>query len=274
MQDVQFLDTSHGRSAYRASKGEGLPVLMLHGNSSYREVFHNQLDGEVGQRFQCIALDLMGHGDSDDAENPEQSYTIPGYANAAVEVMQKLGISRYAVVGWSLGGHIALEMTAQTDCLAGIAISGAPPVDLDPAGIAAGFNGNLEGSLATKPTFTEEEAAAFAEFACGADFGGQERVLAMVLRCDGRAREIMARNFVTGNGTSQKELATRCSVPLAIINGAHDGNLNHGYIESLPYQNLWKNTVFRMQRADHAPCVQNPAEFDQLLIEFLSDCET
>ncbi len=120
MSDLQFTDTSYARLAYRTSPGTGLPLLMIHGNSTSHQVFRNQLDGAVGAAHRCVAFDLPGHGDSENAKDPDRTYWMEGYAAAAVELMKSLGIDRYAVLGWSLGGHIALDMMAQTDALAGV----------------------------------------------------------------------------------------------------------------------------------------------------------
>ena len=66
---------------------------MIHGNSSCKEVFRNQLEGGIGSAFRCIAMDLPGHGRSDDARDPEKTYSMPGYADTAIELMETLGHS-------------------------------------------------------------------------------------------------------------------------------------------------------------------------------------
>ena len=68
--------TSHGVIAISETPGSGIPVLMLHGNSSCKEVFAGQLEGELGNRFHLVAMDLPGHGASSDAIDPQRSYSI------------------------------------------------------------------------------------------------------------------------------------------------------------------------------------------------------
>ena len=100
----QLIETDHGRIAIAESEGAGPAVLLIHGNSSCKEVFRNQLDGDLGRRHRMIAMDLPGHGASDDAREPERTYTMPGYADAAVQVLAACGADTAAVLGWSLGG--------------------------------------------------------------------------------------------------------------------------------------------------------------------------
>lgn len=50
-------------------------VLLIHGNSSCKEVFRNQRDGDLGRRYRMIAVDLPCHGASEDARYLEGGYT-------------------------------------------------------------------------------------------------------------------------------------------------------------------------------------------------------
>jgi pimeloyl-ACP methyl ester carboxylesterase len=42
--------------------------------------------------------------------DPKQSYNQVGYAAAAVELLHDQGVKEVIVLGWSLGGHIGMEM--------------------------------------------------------------------------------------------------------------------------------------------------------------------
>jgi pimeloyl-ACP methyl ester carboxylesterase len=102
--------TSHGSLAVEESGQGSIPVLLIHGNSSCRGVSRHQLQGRLAQNHRLIAFDLPGHGQSSNAPDPTQSYTHPGFADAAIELLGKLGVTEAIVFGWSLGGHIGIEM--------------------------------------------------------------------------------------------------------------------------------------------------------------------
>ena len=98
--------TNHCKIALEQSSGSRLPILFIHGNSSCKEVFRNQVRGKIGKAFHCVAMDLPGHGASDDAADPDRTYTMSGYSDVALQVMDALDIGSFAVVGWSLSSRM------------------------------------------------------------------------------------------------------------------------------------------------------------------------
>ena len=82
------------------------PVLLLHGGLGAAEDFGGQV-GALSEACKVIAIDTRGHGRSTDVENP---LGYPLLAGDVAGVMDHLGIASAAVVGWSDGGNIGLEM--------------------------------------------------------------------------------------------------------------------------------------------------------------------
>lgn len=62
----------------------------------------------LGDRFFCIAPDLPGHGAS--LGLPSGSYSFEGAARAAVSTLDGLGVEQARVVGYSMGGRLALYL--------------------------------------------------------------------------------------------------------------------------------------------------------------------
>ena len=263
-----MIETSHGPIAVTESTGPGPAVLFIHGNSSCKEVFVDQLDSDLGRQYHCVAMDLPGHGQSADATNPDATYTMTGYADAALQVMQAIQPGPFAVVGWSLGGHIGLEMLAHSSNVAGLVISGTPPIGQDPQDMALGFLPNPHMTSTGQEHLSEAEANAYAHTTCG-----ERRYEAFlgeaVRRTDGRARRIMMEAAMSGAGVNQKHMAQSTQVPLAIINGAEEALVNNDYVASLEYASLWLGQVQLIDEAGHAPFWDQPARFNNLLEGFL-----
>lgn len=257
--------------AVTESAGTGPTVLFIHGNSSCKEVFRHQLTGEIGDNWHCIAMDLPGHGRSADADNPDKTYNMPGYADVALEMMGALGHDRFAMFGWSLGGHIGIEMLDRSDRLTGLMISGTPPVGKEPDALSVGFKPSEHMHLAGQRDFTAEEVDAYARATCGINAPFEEFLRDAVARTDGRARELMLGKFVDGLGCNQRQVATRSKVPLAIVNGGGEPFVNNDFVTSLAYDNLWEETVHLLPGIGHAPFWEAPDLFNPYLVRFLND---
>jgi len=265
--------TSHGTIAYAQSREEGPAILLIHSNSSAKEVFENQLAAPELDAWRVVAVDLPGHGDSQNAQDPEASYTFAGYAAMAEEVIERLELGVPVVVGWSLGGHIALEMAGRALApLKGVMISGTPPVKPEMASLMAGFNINPDAeNLTGKRDFTHEDALLYTTLTSGVDGWLDARFLDKCVRTDGRAREVMFGSVAAGNALDEREIVASMSVPLAIVNGHDDVFIRAGYFDKLTYATLWKHGVVRMEGAAHAPFLQRPAAFNSLLAEFAAN---
>ena len=265
---TRTIRTSHGGIAVSETGGKDLAVLMLHGNSSCKEVFNGQLRGELGDRFHLIAMDLPGHGASDDAVDPARTYSIPGFADAAAETLETMGIDRAVVVGWSLGGHAALEMLPRFPGVIGLMLMATPPVNPTPESIQAGFLPNPLTGLLGKQDLNEEEVNALASAVYGAAL--DEQLLAALRRTDGRARALMFQGLFAGRVSNQRDLVQTTGVPLAMLNGADDPFVNVAYIGSLAYKSLWDRHCYVLRGVGHAAFLKGRS-FNAILARFLDE---
>jgi pimeloyl-ACP methyl ester carboxylesterase len=239
---------------------------MIHGNSFSRGVFRHQLQGRLTEHHRLITFDLPGHGESSDAPDPMRSYSLPGFADAAVELLGKLGVDEAIVLGMSLGGHIGIEMVPRFAGMRGLMIVGSPPVSRD--NMVQGFKGLPEVRVAGKQDLSAAEIDGFVHAIFGASaepFMGDA-----VARADGRFR---ARLFEVA-GVDQRSVVESSPVPLAVVNGAADRVVNLDYFDSVAYAKLWEGTCYRVAGSDHAPFWEAPAEFNPLLERFLNEVES
>jgi len=265
------VETSHATIAVAESGGSGPPVLLVHGNSSCKEVFRNQMEGQAGRRYRLIAIDLPGHGKSANARNPRRSYSMPGYADMATEVLDRLGVSRFAVLGWSLGGHIGIEMFSRNAGMVGLLATGTPPVANSPESLGAGFLPSEHMNLAGKCSFTEADVHSYAHATCGINAPFEEFLLDAVRRTDGRAREEMFAAFAAGWGADQRHIVETYDRPLAIVSGGAEPFVNNSYLRTIKYARLWDGQVHVLEGVGHAPFWEVPQQFDPLFSRFLAE---
>jgi pimeloyl-ACP methyl ester carboxylesterase len=261
------LSTSHGTIVVEEAGQGDLPVLLIHGNSLSRDVFRKQLSGNLSTRCRLVAFDLPGHGDSSDAPNAFRTYTCPGLADAAMEVLDLLGLRDIVVVGWSLGGHIALEMAPRLSGLQGLLICGTPPVSRH--GMAEGFTPTRHVKLAGQERFEPSDIEAFGEAIFGAPMPSAFRCA--IARADGLARKTIFEAARSGAGVDQRWVVENCPVPLAVVNGSEDPFVNLDYLDAPNYANLWSGECHRLPGLKHAPFWEAPEVFDELLERFVDD---
>lgn len=89
-------------------KGQGQPVLMLHGLCQSLYTFRNNI-GDLAESRRVIAVDLPGQGYS---ECPAMTYTIEEYAMAIKAFADALGIEEFSMVCFGQACAYGLEFSA------------------------------------------------------------------------------------------------------------------------------------------------------------------
>ena len=97
------------RSIHYLERGRGEPLLLIHGLGSSGADWAFQV-AALERHFRIIVPDLPGSGHS---SAPAGEYTIGDFADALWRLMDHLRIGRTNIVGFSLGGAVALEMAAR-----------------------------------------------------------------------------------------------------------------------------------------------------------------
>ena len=118
------------RVAYLDSNTKGPTLICLHGNTSCKEVFRHQFD-ELSKKYRVIAPDLPGFGNSFRPNTPEQEYQLCNMSSIIQEFCLKLQIEQAFFFGWSIGGHIAIELLKNPNLIKKVAVFGTPPLPLD-----------------------------------------------------------------------------------------------------------------------------------------------
>ena len=250
------------------SGGFGVPLLILHGTGSTRLVFRKQFESELTDQFRLIAPDLPGHGDSRDAGDPEFDYTLSGMTRAVTEMIERLGLSNVVVYGWSLGGHIGIELLQRPE-IAGLMISGAAPTGRGPLAMLRAYQPSWDMLLASKARYSDRDVERFFElcFPMGADPELREAIR----RADGRARSNLVRSMMRGEGSDQRHEIESAAVPVAIVNGVDEPFVRQAYLDGLRSPALWKGASQVIGGAGHAPFWDQPAMFNALLTQFAAD---
>lgn len=88
--------------------GKGEPVVLLHGFTGSTQTW-DQILPLLQNNCQCILVDIIGHGKTD-APTYSYLYEMESVGNDIISILDKLLISKTALVGYSMGGRLALSI--------------------------------------------------------------------------------------------------------------------------------------------------------------------
>jgi pimeloyl-ACP methyl ester carboxylesterase len=103
--DMPYVDGAGSVKLYYEDFGSGKCILFVHGFSMSHEIWSYQV-AALADKARIVAIDLRGHGNSD---KPDSSYNHDEFALDVLKIMQNLRLKDVNLVGWSLGGSIALR---------------------------------------------------------------------------------------------------------------------------------------------------------------------
>lgn len=255
--------THHGRNtAYRVQDrgGDGTPLLFVHGSGGTHAVWKSQLARLSGDR-PVAALDLSGHGESDDIDTEPGPQTLEAYARDVLAVADEVDAG--VLVGNSLGGAVVLRLLLETDAAVDAAVlagSGAKLTVLDDlrdwlAGEDGGFDRAVE--------FLHREDMLLH------DPSDQALELSKQAMRDA-GREVVARDFLSCHHFDVRDSLDDVATPLFALTGEYDRLTPpeyHEYVAEHVQDGAWTT----VDDAAHLSMLEAPAAFNDALSGFLAD---
>jgi pimeloyl-ACP methyl ester carboxylesterase len=253
-------------------EGDGTPAVFVHGLGGQWQNWLENIPRLALER-RVIALDLPGFGLS---EMPSEKITIPNYAKCVDALMDHLGLDSAAVVGNSMGGFVASEVTIQFP----------ERVKLLVLASAAGIS---SANAARAPVLTAGRIAAAVTAYTAAQHRAMARrpvsrhfALAFVARHPSRLKADLAwEGLIKGTGTPGFDDALRACLeydfrdrlpgigcPTLIVWGENDSIIPSR--DAAEFERLIPDArKLIMEDTGHIPMVERPETFNRALLEFL-----
>jgi pimeloyl-ACP methyl ester carboxylesterase len=129
----KYFKSFDGTNIHYQVKGEGFPVLLVHGfvvngESWKRTILYKDL---LGAGYKVIIVDLRGNGKSDHPHN-EEAYLDDAESKDLMELISKLKIDSYAAVGYSRGAIIVSRLLIKDRRLSKAVLGGMGSAFTDP----------------------------------------------------------------------------------------------------------------------------------------------
>ncbi len=246
--------THHGRTtAYRHStRGSGPTLLCVHGSGGSSGVWKAQhrLDVPVA------ALDLSGHGESDDVNADAGFESLSAYVDDVVAVAE--ATSARILAGNSLGGAVVLTLALERD------------LDLD--GLVLAGTGARLSVLDDLLEWLSEDFEQAVEFLHGTDrlfHDPDERYLELsreAMLDAGQA--VTSRDFLTCHQFDVRDRLGEIDVPALAVVGEHDKLTPPRYHEYLS-EELPRGELAVVEDAAHLAMLERPRAFNAAVETFL-----
>ena len=238
--------------------GQGEPLVLLHGAGGNRGWLQHQQ--ALAQRFQVYVPDHPGFGKSD---LPEWIATVPDLACFYLWALEDLGLSRVRLIGFSMGGWLAAEMAVMCPHLIErMVLVGAVGVKPTQGEITDIFLLS-PAELTAKMFYDPKQAPEYESIYGRAPTPEEQDTL-------NRNRETAAR--ITWkpymHDPRLPSLLRRLQVPTLLIWGQQDAIVPINCAE-VYQQNIRGSRLVIMERCGHAPQIEQPQEFVNIVSEFL-----
>jgi pimeloyl-[acyl-carrier protein] methyl ester esterase len=239
------------------------PLVLLHGWGMNLRVFDG-LRAALAQHHRVTAIDLAGHGAS-----PWSAERSPQQQLATLAAL----LPRAAVlVGWSLGGQLALQLAAEPALAVRrlVLIASSPRfvrAEDWPHGLAAATLRQFAAQLEHDAGHTIDD---FIELQLrgSADAAAVRATLQDALRVHGSAAPAaLAAGLVLLEHNDLRALARRIEVPALVIAGQYDRVTPPQAGQALA-QLLPQGQLLNIRRAGHAPFLSHPGQVAAALLEF------
>jgi len=228
---------------YYAIYGQGDPLIVLHGGLAHSDVWGNQLP-ELSKHFKVIVADSRGHGRSTRSAQP---YSYGLMASDVIALMDYLKIDKAALLGWSDGGIIGLDIAMNhPERLTRLFAFGA---NYNPAG--------LKEDIGNSKTFNAYIAR------CGEDYA---RMSPTPKEYDAFVQQI-SQMWATQPDYKPEQLA-KITVPTMIADGEHDEGIKREHTEELA-KLIPGAKLAILPGVSHFAFWQKPELFNQTALDFL-----
>ncbi len=242
--------------------GEGQPVVLIHGFAANAEL-NWRLPGitaELAKKYRVVAVDVRGHGKSD-KPHEQDAYGVE-MVNDVIRLLDHLKIKKAHVVGYSMGGFIAMKLlVVHPDRIISATLGGSGGIrdDFDHA-----WNNAMAKKLAAGDSFEDAFKSTLPD---DVKLKASQLAILQILfkNQDNQALAALLQSWPKLSVTYQQLEANK--VPVFMIFGSDEDSQTRTYIEGL--QGRLGNAKFQViEGEDHMTTIAND-KFRQSVLNFI-----
>jgi len=245
--------------------GEGECVVLIHGFSDNMNMWFGQV-GEFSKKYKVLTYDVRGFGKTERVDAP---YSMELFADDLRELLRSLDIEKACIVGYSMGGRIALEFALKYPAMttgivfANSGIGPAPKPDMVErrkmmVGVLEQGDINMIAEIMAtasfSPGFQERNPHAFAKY--------EE------IKLQNDPADYLKVMQVLVDAIDNPPDLARLTCPALIIAGNQDGLMEPEAVDHM--KRALPDAEVVVLLTGHAAAIEMPAEFNRAVMDFLA----
>ncbi len=240
----------------RDDKTSGIPLVLVHGAGSSHLAWALQLR-DLSREYRLIAIDLSGHGKSEDGE--AHVSIEEHFAEEVNALVRHLELDDFILIGHSMGGAVVMSYTLKEDSLkprALVLVDTAPNLDVSKLGTGLAKDIIEDRIFLFKSEIHDNYTDTY-----------------QVKKAEDRLRmanpSVMTRDLAASNGFDISDRVGEIDIPTFVIVGENDDVVPPKVAKKLEAA-FPRADIAVVKDADHAPMQEQPVEFNRLLKKFVT----
>ncbi|WP_368680343.1 alpha/beta hydrolase (plasmid) [Rhodococcus opacus] len=261
------LQVEDGKKIYfeHYKSGNKTPVLLINGWGASVRVWDLTLPALLKAGHEVVVFDQRGCGKSD---KDFADVSVQAIASDAIQIIEATGINRPALLGWSFGAAVAVEVAAQVGALSALLLVGPPTPkylqapDYPYGGTAEILEQTLSALSQDRPNFLRGLAQGMA----AQDLGNTmvDWLWQMLMQTSPVADESM--NDL--GRIDHREILPKLTVPTAVYYGAKDAIIDPE-IARVCAALVPNSELLEFAESGHAPFLEESSRFNDNVVDFL-----
>jgi non-heme chloroperoxidase len=269
---AEYIEVEPNVHLHITDTGEGRPIVLIHGWPLSDEMYEYQYNDLINKNFRVLGITLRGYGKSD---KPYGDYNYDVHALDIKKVLSKREIENAVMVGFSMGGAIAIRYVSSDN--------GAHVTKLVLAGAAApiwtqrkDFPYNLEKSAVDKlielnykdrPKLLADFAKIFSATETSLDEGIGKWLFGIGLSASSHA---MAQCLIALRDTDLRDDLAKIKIPTVIMHGKKDKICSFDLAEQMK-AGISNSHIVAFENSGHSLFLEETHKFNSELIKFAKD---
>lgn len=244
-------------------------ILFIHGNSMSSDTWLPQFeDKNLNSKYQLIAFDLPGNGESDwYHKNETANYRPKKLALLVKSILDHYKVDRFLLVGLSYGTNIIGEITTPFKHCAGILLEGTCIVN-DKFNVGEVLAPVPNGHVMAVPTATDEELNGFV-VSVAENKEIRQRFIESYRKADPIFREELGKTLLGSELSDELENIRKWNLDVCVMFGKEEKLVKTDYLNQ--YETLWNGKVYFIENAGHLINEETPEKFNEILLAYADE---